>query len=182
MPPGLMTEDGFIKFMVCTDLFRVPLDNRRVIRAPDASHVFESYTRVTDVFFNQRRQQIAHSIYVFLRDYLNTQLGDKNAGEIIRDNNARDPDWYRALIRERVEQGGWWVIYPGALSVRFKRLTHLSAAQFILKLPIACIGFLMDAVVLLAANHKLKSGQLKGVWKDTKSNTLAQSTPPAKHG
>ncbi len=175
MPPGLMTEDGFIKFMVCTDLFRSPQDSRRVIRAPNASHVFESYTRITDVFYNQRRQQIAHAIYVYLRDDLKARMGEQNAGELIRDSNARDPDWYRKLIRQRVEQGGWWVMYPGALTVRFKRLAHLSFFERLLKLPTACFGFLMDAIVLVAANAKLKSGQLKGVWKDTKSNTLAQS-------
>ncbi len=178
MPPGLMTDDGFIKFMVCTDLFRRPADNRRVIRAPNASHVFESYTRLRDVFLNQRRQQIAHAIHVYLREYLKDRVGDRNAGEIIRDNNARDPEWYRALIRERVKAGGWWVMYPGALAVRFKRLTHLPFAQIPLKLPTACLGFLMDAVVLLAANARLKSGQLKGVWKDTKSNTLARTAAP----
>jgi glycosyltransferase involved in cell wall biosynthesis len=182
MPPGLMVDDGFIKFMVCTDLFRKPLDNRRVVRAPNASHVFESYTGVRDVFYNQRRQQIAHTVYTYLRDYLNSQVGTQNAAEIIRDNNARNPDWYRALIRQQVEQGGWWVMYPGALTVRFKRLANLPLAQFLLKLPVACVGFLMDAVVLVAANTKLKSGQLKGVWKDTKSNVLAQISSSLKSG
>lgn len=182
MPPGLMTEDGFIKFMICTDRFRRPLDNRYVVRAPDASHLFESYVSISDVFFNQRRQQIAHSIYVYLRDYLKPLVGERDACEIIRDNNARDPDWYRALIRERVATGGWWVIYPGALSTRFQRLRNLSPGQIILKLPVACVGFLMDLVVLIAANAKLKSGQLKGVWKDTKSNTLAQVDTSVKPG
>jgi len=182
MPPGLMTEDGFIKFMVCTDLFRRPPDNRRVIRAPNASHVFESYTRIRDVFHNQRRQQIAHTIYVYLRDYLKDRMGEQNAGEIIQDNNARDPNWYLTLIRERVNAGGWWVMYPGALTVRFKRLTHLSIAKILLLMPAAVLGFLMDAVVLVAANARLKSGQLKGVWKDTKSNNLAQIAAPPKAG
>ncbi|MEI8139611.1 MAG: glycosyltransferase [bacterium] len=182
MPPGLMTEDGFIKFMVCTDLYRQPSDNRCVIRAPNASHIFESYTRVRDVFYNQRRQQVAHAIYSYLRDYLKERIGVQNAGEIIRDNNARDPNWYRSLIAERVAQSGWWVMYPGALAVRFQRLKNLTPAQTLMKLPVACLGFMMDAVVLLAANSKLKSGQLKGVWKDTKSNTLATSNTSTKSG
>ncbi len=175
MPPGLITEDGYIKFMICTDQMRSPSDNRRVVRAPDASHVFESYTRIRDVFFNQRRQQVAHAIYVFLRDYLAARVGERDAGEIVRDNNARDPDWYRQLIRERVAKGGWWVMYPGAFGVRFRRLKNLSFPQKIRKLPAALLGFLMDAVVLAAANITLKSGKLKGVWKDTKSHDLAKA-------
>jgi glycosyltransferase involved in cell wall biosynthesis len=182
MPPGLMTEDGFIKFMVCTNLFQQPADNRLVIRAANASHIFESYTRIMDVFYNQRRQQIAHTIYTYLRDYLKDHIGEQDAGEIIRDNNSRDPDWYLTLIRERVKRGGWWVIYPGALTVRFKRLRTLPLPQILVKAPVACIGFLMDAVVLVAANTTLKSGRLKGVWKDTKSNTLAQTDCSPKPG
>ena len=173
MPRGLLTEDGFIKHMVCTEMFTRPADNRRIIRAPDASHVFESYTRVVDIFNNQRRQQVAQGIYIYLRDYLKTQVGAKDAGQIIAENNARDPDWYCALIRERVRQPGWWVMYPGAFSVRFRRLRNLPLSQALLKLPVAIIGFLMDVVILVAANRRLKRGELKGIWKDTKSYTLA---------
>ena len=177
MPPGLMTEDGYIKFMVCTGMLRHPVDSQRIIRAPDASHVFESYTRIKDIFFNQRRQQIAHSIYVFLREYLSSRVGERDAGEIVRDNNMLDPDWYRKLIRQRVAEGDWWVIYPGALTARFKRLANLSPARAFLGLPVALIGFLMDAVVLIAANRKLKSGSLVGIWKDTKTTRLDGVTP-----
>ncbi len=172
MPQGLIADDGFLKVMACTDFFRRPADNSRIIRAPNASHVFESYTRLTDIFFNQRRQQIAHSIYVFLRDYLKEAVGEKDAGEVIRDNNQRDPDWYRKLIRQRVKEGGWWVMYPTALTVRFKRLSLLPPLQALLNFPVALAGFLMDVVVLAAANHKLKSGTLAGIWKDTKTTDL----------
>lgn len=179
MPPGLIVEDGFIKHMVCTDQFTRPSDNRRIIRAPNASHVFESYTSLVDIFNNQRRQQVAHAIYVYLRDYLAARAGEKDAGQIIAENNARDPDWYRALIRERVKQGGWWVLYPGAFAVRFARLRNLSPLQALAKLPVAVAAFLMDVVILVAANRRLKSGQLKGIWKDTKSYVLAagESSP-----
>ena len=175
MPLGLLVEDGFLKQMLCTNLMREPGDNRRVVRAPDASHVFEAYTGLKDVFFNQRRQQIGHTVYTYLRDYLNNHIGEKDAGEIIAANNARDPDWFRALIRDRVKRSGWWVIYPGAFSVRWRRLRNLSPAQAILRLPVAVAAFLMDVVVLAAANRKLKSGQLAGIWKDTKSTALGEA-------
>ena len=174
MPLGLMVEDGFLKHMLCTNLFTQPSDNKRIIRAPNASHVFEAYFRVMDIFNNQRRQQIGHCIYTYLRDGLKADTSGKNAGELIAENNAHDPDWFRKVIRERVQQGGWWVIYPGALSVRFKRLRNLSPAQAFLRLPVAIVAFLMDVVVLVAANRRLRSGQLAGVWKDTKTSVLSQ--------
>jgi hypothetical protein len=60
------------------------------------------------------------------------------------------------------------------LSVRFKRLKNLSTAQALLRLPVALVAFLMDVVVLVAANRRLRSGQLAGVWKDTKTSVLGQ--------
>lgn len=175
MPLGLLVEDGFLKQMLCTGLMRQPCDDRLVVRAPDASHVFEAYTGLKDVFFNQRRQQIGHTVYTYLRDYLKEHVGEKDAAQIIAGNNARDSDWFRALIRERAERGGWWVIYPGAFSVRWRRLRNLSPLQAVLRLPVATAAFVMDVVVLAAANHRLKSGHLAGVWKDTKSNALGQA-------
>lgn len=173
LPPGLIVEDGYIKFMVCTGFFRQSSDDRRIVRAPDASHVFEAYTRPLDLFNNQRRQQIAHAIYVWLRDFLKARVGAQDAAEIARDLTGRDPEWFRTLIRERVTQGGWWVMYPGAFRVRFRRLRNLPPLKILSHLPAALAGFLFDVVVLVAANARLKRGELKGVWKDTKSHALA---------
>ncbi len=173
MPKGLLTEDGYIKHVICTDQFTAPSDDRRVVRAPGASHIFESYTRISDIFFNQRRQQVAHAIYVILRDYLRERIGDRDAGAIVRDENARDPDWFAAEIRRHVAKAGWWVMYPGAFGVRWRRWRGLPSGERLRRLPAAVAGALMDAVVLLAANHKLRQGTLAGVWKDTKSHTLA---------
>jgi glycosyltransferase involved in cell wall biosynthesis len=178
MPLGLIVDDGFLKNMICTNLFTQPLDNGRIIRAPNASHMFEAYFRITDIFNNQRRQQMGHCIYTYLRDYLKETVGKKDAGEVIAGNNTRDPDWFRKVIRERVRQSGWWVIYPGAFSVRFKRLRNLSPGQAVIRFPVAMAAFLMDVIVLLAANHRLRSGQLAGVWKDTKSAALSQTATP----
>lgn len=172
MPLGLIVEDGFLKQMLCTDLMRIPCDNNKVIRAPEASHVFEAYTSVKDVFLNQRRQQIGHAVYTYLRDYLRERIGEKDAGQIIAENNSRDPDWFRALIRDRVAQGGAWVMYPGAFTARWRRLRNLSPLDAFLRLPVAAAAFLVDAVVLIAANRRLRGGRLAGVWQDTKTRNL----------
>jgi glycosyltransferase involved in cell wall biosynthesis len=174
MPLGLMVEDGFLKHMICTNLFTQQPNNAKIIRAPHASHVFEAYFRIIDIFNNQRRQQIGHCIYTYLRDNLKADTSGKDAGQLIAEHNARDPDWFRKVIRERVQQGGRWVIYPGALGVRFKRLKNLSMGQALLRLPVAIVAFFMDVVVLVAANRRLRSGQLAGVWKDTKTSVLSQ--------
>jgi hypothetical protein len=177
MPLGLLVEDGFIKQMLCTEMLRQPCDHSRVVRAPEASHIFEAYTGLKDIFLNQRRQQIGHAIYTFLRDYLLDQIGAQDAGEIIASNNLRDPDWFCALIRARVQQSGWWVMYPGAFSVRWRRLRKLPPLQATLRIPVATAAFLMDSVVLVAANQRLRNGRLAGVWQDTKSKSLEYAEP-----
>lgn len=169
MPLGLVVEDGFLKQMLCTEMMRKPCDNSRVVRAPNATHVFEAYTRVKDVFRNQRRQQAGHAVYTYLRDYLLEHVGEKDAGEILAENNARDPEWFRVLIRERVARSGRWVMYPSAFTVRWRRLRNLSPVQALVRLPVVLVAFLMDVVVLVAANHRIRSGQLAGIWPDTKS-------------
>lgn len=172
MPLGLVVEDGFLKQMLCTEMMRKPCDNSRVVRAPNAMHVFEAYTRVKDVFRNQRRQQAGHAVYTYLRDYLLEHVGEKDAGEILAENNAHDPEWFRKLIKERVERSGRWVMYPGAFTVRWRRLRHLSRMQALVKLPVVLMAFCLDVVVLVAANHRIRSGQLAGIWPDTKSKFL----------
>ncbi len=174
MPLGLLVDDGFLKQMLCTNLMREPCDNRRVVRAPDASHVFEAYTGLKDVFLNQRRQQIGHTVHTYLREYLTEHVGEKDAGELIAANNACDPDWFRALIRERIRRGGWWVIYPGAFAVRWRRLRNLSPRQAVIKWPATAAAFLLDVAVLVAANRKLRSGRLAAVWQDTRSTALGE--------
>ena len=48
-----------------------------------------------------------------------------------------------------------------------------------MRVPIAMVAFLLDIPVLIAANHRLKTGQLAGVWKDTKSTALDQAAAAA---
>lgn len=115
------------------------------------------------------------ALYVFLRDFLRERVGERDAGEIVRDENARDPEWFAALIRRRVAESGAWAMYPGAFGVRWRRWRGLPSGARLRSLPAAVVGILLDAVVLVAANHTLRRGTLQGVWKDTKSRVLAGS-------
>jgi len=171
MPKGLVVEDGFLKQMVVSDLLSQPPDNNRVIRADDASHVFEAYTGIRDIFLNQKRQAIGHTVYVYLREYLQAHQADEDAGQLITRMSAEDNDWFLKVINERTT-GRWWVMHPGALMVRFRRLRNLSPIQAVLKFPVACLGFGMDVLVYLAANRALKTGGVKGIWQDTRTTEI----------
>jgi Glycosyl transferase family 2 len=58
MPPGLSGEDGFLKGMIVTDLFRSDPDMGRVVRAANASHYYEGLTSMRGIFHHEMRMVI----------------------------------------------------------------------------------------------------------------------------
>lgn len=173
IPQGIIADDGFIKHMICTDGYGSPPDNSRIKRADGAEHVFEAYTGLGDLFQNQVRQALAQTIYSWFRELMMPQVSaDCSALDLVEKYNAENPRWFVEHINERVEQSGWWLMQRSALVHRFTRLRHLPFKKRVLMFPLACAGFALDLVVYVAANRRLKSRQLKGVWKDTQSTRI----------
>ena len=158
LPEGLVGEDAFLCAMIVTDLFTHDTDNSKVVRAQDASVVFESYTRLRDVYYNLRRRAITRGINAIMYTYLWARVGKDapDAGELVRRRNAEDVDWFRKLVREKVEASGWWVMPPGVFTVRLRSLQFLRWPRRLLLLPVALIGTLADAIVHIAANRAIR--------------------------
>lgn len=174
IPNGMIIEDGFLKQMLCTNLYSEELDNSRIVRAERASHTFKAYTGPKDVFHNQVRQTLGHTVYTFLRDHLRKHVAaGERIEDVLRAESARDPNWFISIVTERtVGSRQSWLVFPGALTLRFRRLRRLSAAARIRALPAALIGFLLDLAVCIAANRRLKQGRIGGVWKDTRTKGM----------
>ncbi|MDX6765626.1 MAG: glycosyltransferase [Candidatus Methylacidiphilales bacterium] len=170
IPEGILVEDGFLKQMVVTDCFTQPADASRIRRAPGAAHVFESYTRIGDILPNQRRQAVGHTIYTYLRDELQRRRGEGSGDAVIRRLSAEDPGWFLNVIDRRVSSDNWWVMHEGCLTARLRRWARGGRRWALL--PAALVGTAMDLVVHLWANDTLKNKRLKGIWKDTKSQSL----------
>ncbi|MEM6821013.1 MAG: glycosyltransferase [Verrucomicrobiota bacterium] len=106
MPKGLIVEDGFLKQFLCTNGFTEPLNQNRIRRAPEAAHLFEAYLKVTDVLPNQKRQAMGHTIFTYLKDFLNQQADEGLSAEaVLRERSNSDPDWFRKEIQRRVHFG-----------------------------------------------------------------------------
>jgi hypothetical protein len=176
MPAGLIIDDGFIKQMLCTDFLRQPLDHSRIRRAENAAHVFEAYTRLSDILPNQRRQAAGHALYTMLRDQLKAVL---EAGEDpeswLKEKCRAEPDWFREEVRRRVAEAGFWVMPPGMVAARWRRWWRLPARAKPTAFPALVAGSFIDAVTLFWANQTLRQGKLKGIWKDTRSEKLGQT-------
>jgi glycosyltransferase involved in cell wall biosynthesis len=167
MPPGLSGEDGFLKGMIVTDLFRSDPDMGRVVRAANASHYYEGLTSVRGIFHHEMRMVIGTCLNCyFMWDFLKfaTDRNGPGAGVLIRDQLAADPAWYRTLIGNQIRNRGWFVIPRDMVFRRFSSLKEISWSKKLRRLPLALVGTLVDIPTYWRANRKLKSGTALGFW------------------
>ena len=167
MPPGLSGEDGFLKGMIVTDLFRSEPDMRRVVRAANASHYYEGLTSLRGIFHHELRMVIGTCLNCyFMWDFLKfaTDPQGPGAGVLIRSQLAADPTWYRRTIENQIRNRGWFVIPRDMVFRRFTSLRGLGVIRALRRLPLALTGTLLDIPTYWLANRKLRSGQALGFW------------------
>ena len=167
MPTGLSVEDGFLYAMIVTDCFRSPPDSRKVIRAPGASHYYETLTSLGAIYQHELRLVIGTTMNCYLTwDFLlfATDPKGEGAGALIENLLVRDPDWYRKLMANAVVNHGWWVLPRGTLLRRFARLKGRRGVSLLKSVPTATVGTLLDLPVFVMANRKLKRELPVGYW------------------
>jgi len=182
LPRDVMVEDGFIKAMVCTDGLTTTLNAGRIIRAPEAGHIFEAYATPAAVIRNQKRQIIGQTMLHALLDkeMKAVMTRDRRAvATLLRERDQLDPAWLRRLVNTHVRQTRhFWQLFPGVLTFRWKRWAKLGAAKKARFLPAALMGFGVSLLSCWLAWRFLKRGFDK-YWPDTRSpglNTL-QTVP-----
>lgn len=157
LPPGLLTEDGFVRAMIVTDLFTHTDDLSRLASVKEAIVVYEACTRLRDIFSHSRRVAVGSTFNAYLYGYLWSQASQqKDIGELIRQHNGNNPGWARELVRGRVEKAGCWVLPKGLVLNRLRQVFCLPPWKAILCLPIGAIGACFDFVVCISANAMLK--------------------------
>lgn len=162
MPKGLSVEDGFLGAMLVTNCFREPEDRARIIRAPAASHYYETLSSIRQIFRHELRLVIGTALNCYLLwDFLlfATDPAGDGAGELIRRQLERDPAWYEKLMANSIRARGWWVLPGGMLFKRFA--ARPLGVKWLLK---ALVGFALDLPVCLAANHRIKKLDAIGYW------------------
>lgn len=167
MPKELLIEDGFIKEMVTTNFLMEPINNKKIIKAPNANHSFESYVRISDIYRHLFRQAIGQSMYAILKkwllEYMKEHKGE-DIGILIKNLNQNDPKWLINLVHKYCIKK-YWVVYPGALSYRFRNLKQMSFFQRCCNLPWMFLGLAADLPVILMANQRLKHlTSLQNIW------------------
>ncbi len=175
LPRDLLTEDGFIKAVVCTDFLTRAISPGRIQLAKDAAHIFQAYTAIPDILKNQKRQMIAQTMVHLLVDrYLkNLPLVERlNLAQTLKEEESADPLWLKRLIAEHLRRTKhFWRLFPGLLTFRFERLGKLEGAKKVTQFPAALAGFLITLVACWQAHRFLKQG-CTDYWPDTSSPKL----------
>jgi hypothetical protein len=160
-------EDGFIKAVACTDFFTHEILPERIRIVPGSEHTFEAYTSPLAVLRNQKRQIIGQTIlHVLLDDHFKklTPHERQSLGETLKRKEAADRFWIKRLIAEHLKRTRFfWQLYPGLLTLRWKRLKKLSPWKRIVCFPAATGSVLVAFLASAMAWKALKSGGT-GYW------------------
>ena len=184
IPEGIVAEDTYLKYMAVTDGLTKKQNLDRLIVVDNASHLFEAYVGFGDYFKNQVRQTISFTIWRVFKRHIAHQIASQNALEYSKERYLEDPQWFNKLLRREFGRKKFWFIYSGAFSVRFKRLKFLSLIGKVKMFIPVIFAWLIDVIVFVSSNRKIKSGSLKNIWPDTESKRLANvySLPDSQSG
>jgi hypothetical protein len=174
-------DDGFFKAAVCTDFFNEKSDVRRVVRAPDAAHVYEAYLSVPEVLNNQKRQMIGQASVHVLVEYLKTlsPVERTNLAEAIEERERADPEWLRKLVDQHLARVRFfWRLFPGLLTFRFRRLWKLKGVRKLTHFPAALVGLAVTLIACARAFKFLKKGQ-SYYWPKAGRQAMASSYVPS---
>jgi len=122
--------------------------------------------------------------YVLLDDHFKklSMQERMRLGETLKRKEEADRSWINGLIAEHLKRTRFfWQLYPGLLTIRWRRLKNLSPSKRIICFPAAAGSVLVAFVASLMAWKALKEGGT-GYWpkKDGKSsNSPRRSAPEA---
>ncbi len=137
------------------------------MQVPVAGNVYESYSRFPEIVATQVRMKIGEvQIHLLLND-IRRQLAENpemSLAAVIGEDIPTGRQWLAELVQNHVEQGGWWLMFPGALSNRLRWFSRSPLASRLRNLPVALVGTAADLVFSFLANRKLKQCPQNGWW------------------
>lgn len=159
LPLGLLVEDGFIKHMIVTEGFKKPEDLGRLHYISGVGNIFDGYVALRDIMVTQVRMCMGQTQIHLLKEDILRKLAERPDLPMLEYAEADDidgPRWLDGILANHLQQRRWWVLHPGAMSHRIRRLRRLPAVARIKHLPLALVGTAIEAVICVLANQKLK--------------------------
>ncbi|MCX7396091.1 MAG: glycosyltransferase [Planctomycetales bacterium] len=166
-PKGFVCgDDGFIASMAITNFWTSDYEFDRILHPADATFVFESYSTLPRLFKQHRRRMVGSVVRTMILDYVRSKQsgGVPDAGSIIRNACQENPLWLEEHCRQQIAALGFWVVPPRTIFYRLTQLRRLSLWKKIARFPLAIVGTLWQAAVIVSANRAFHSGQYANVW------------------
>ncbi|MFN0058400.1 MAG: glycosyltransferase family 2 protein [Planctomycetota bacterium] len=179
LPKGITIEDGFLRALLVTELFTQQENLRRVTRVMTASHVFESYVRVSILLKHEANVILGTLVNSFVYDWLwRESRPDRDAGALLHARNRENPEWLKDHVAEHVRKRGWWVVPWPLVFRRWIRLRQKGVVKGVLHAPITMVAFLADFAACVRVNRLLHSRAAVGSWVSKPTPGAAPPSPP----
>lgn len=153
-------EDGFLKWLVCTDCLTEDMRPERIIVPAHAEHTFEAYTSPAALLKNRKRQVLGQTIVHILIDQYLPALplaARRQLGATLKQLDETDPAWLLRLIAAHLERTRTpWNLYPGLAWGELRRLRNMS-----LRSQIACLPSSLAAGCLNLAASQMAYASMK---------------------
>lgn len=150
LPRSLGNEEGLLRELLCSDLLIRGTDPARVTLVPEAAHMFAASLTPRGELEDERRQLIGEATVYALVAYLKSRplAQRRKLTETMRQLEQCDPEWLQKLVDQHLRGRRFWQLFPGALTIRLRRLWLQPALRKVTHLPAAMMGF---GVTLIAS-------------------------------
>ena len=167
MPAGLPVEDGFLTQMVISENFTLenPTFTKRIVRAEEASHIFEAYTNPLKLVNHEVRVVVGIVINAFLTYYLQEKCSKElTAGMLINSMNQENHLWLNDFVHNSLAKERRWLIPISLVFRRYRSLQNHSLWKALLRIPIATLAFIVDISIFIRANSTLHRKVISNYW------------------
>lgn len=156
LPIGLPVEDGFVRAMILTDIFRQP-ENLNLIDGDDEIfHVYQSERGIGALIRHQTRIVIGSALNAVVFDALRAS----DRPDMLLQQAAQDPDWLTRTCKEALPKRYGYV----PLHFLTKRLANFRHRKGLKGKGIVILGFGFDLLVYVIAQIKMARGTGSGYW------------------
>ncbi len=162
LPVGLPVEDGFIRAMILTDIFRRPEDLARIDADDGAWHVYASESRLSALIRHQTRIVIGGAINTHIFRRMEEEPVERRAA--LMEEAARDERWLPDMLRRRLPRlpDGWVPFHY--LVKRLSRLRNRDVLRSPRRIVLLLAGFGFDALVYGLAQIRMARGAGANFW------------------
>ncbi len=178
-PKGFICgDDAFIGYMAVTNFLTTDYEWDRILYPPHPTYVFEAYLSPFRLFRQHRRRMIGKVTRGMIFDVIKSrQVTDRlDAAAVISQLNNENKNWLLDYISKQIASRGFWVVPQSWSFYRFRQLQQLTPSKIPAKFFLACVGFIWDFFVIVAANNMFRTGVYGGAWENLPNTTALKIT------